>query len=231
MHEHIRPQHTYLQEPRRSNSHRFSQKEPIRRLQHRRADYIHFTRNKLVGPKVKTKGRLLKNQEGRLSISHGDPHSRWKKKQAARQHGFAKHCEAGRTTVSSPRSLSALTASVLAWQRLSVYTVNIKITYNGYTSPSICQRSLRIEHFASMPPLIHRHANLLTVTQHQEVRILLIEGCRTCFVRIRWLPAQGWAIVAAMNFLKRSHFRRHRKENLTNKMAEAIVGQYSPLRT
>lgn len=140
-------------------------------------------RKKVLGPKIKIKYKQLKTQEERLNASQNYSQTSLKKKQVIRQNSSAEHCDVVKKTASSQLSLSALTASVLAWQRLSVYTMNIKITYDGYTSPSICQRSLRIEHFASVPPLIQRHANLLTVIQHQEVRILLIEGCRTRFVR------------------------------------------------
>lgn len=156
-------------------------------------------RKKVLGPKIKTKYGQLNTQEGRLNASQNYLQTSLKKKQVIRPNSSAKHCDVVRKTASSKLSLSALTASVLAWQRLSVHTANIKITYNGYTPPSICQRSLRIEHFASVPPLIQRHANLLTVTQHQEVWILLIEGCRTHFVRTWWLLAQGWMTTAAMN--------------------------------
>lgn len=185
---------------------------------------------KVLGPKIKTKYRHIKTQEKRLSASQNHSQTSLKKKQVIRQNSFAKHCDIVRKTACSLLSLSALTASVLAWQRLCVYTVNIKITYNGYISPSICQRSLRIEHFASVPPLIHRRANLLTVTQHQEVWILLIEGCRTRFVRTWWLLAQGWVAMAAMNFFK-FWVQDAQERDASNKMAVTIVGQHSTLRT
>lgn len=151
----------------------------------------HFTKRKVLGPTIKTKYRRLKTQEQTHNDSLNCSLTSLKMKQVIRQNSSTKHCDAVRKRASSQLGLSALTASVLAWQRLRVHTLNIKITYNGSTSPSICQRSLRIEHFASAPPLIQRHANLLTATQHQEVWILLIEGCWTCFVRTWWLLAQG----------------------------------------
>lgn len=138
---------------------------------------------KVLGPKIKTKYRRIKTQERRLNASQNHSQTSLKKKQVIRRNSFAKYCDIVRKTVRPQLSASALTVFALAWQRLSVYTGNMKITYNGYTSPSNCQRSLRIEHFASVPPLMQRHANLLTVTQHQEDWIWLIEGCRTRFVR------------------------------------------------
>lgn len=188
-HTHV-PQNTHLIDP-DTASPTDSLKVLTRRHYNRGQWTVHFMRKSVLDPKIKTKYRRLKTQEGKLNASQNYSQTSLKKKQVIRQNSSAKHCDTVRKTASSQLSLSALTASVSAWQRLSVYTVNIKITYNGYTSPSICQRSLRIEHFASVPPLIQRHANLLTVTQHQEVWILLIEGCRTCFVRTWWLLAQG----------------------------------------
>lgn len=187
---HTRPPEYTSDRPRYGISHRLPKGTHQKTLQPRTVDCT-FYEKVSPRPKIKTKYRRLKTQEGKLNASQNYSQTSLKKKQVIRQNSSAKHCDTVRKTASSQLSLSALTASVSAWQRLSVYTVNIKITYNGYTSPSICQRSLRIEHFASVPPLIQRHANLLTVTQHQEVWILLIEGCRTCFVRTWWLLAQG----------------------------------------
>lgn len=139
--------------------------------------------------KKKSYAQTLKQKtskpKGKGQILHRTIQTSLKKKQVIRWKSSAEHCDVVGKTASSQLHVSTLTASVLVWQRSCVYTVNTKITYNGDTSPSICQRSLKIEHFASVPPLIQRHANLLTVTQHQEVWILLIEGYQTRFVKTR----------------------------------------------
>lgn len=156
-----------LQEPDMASPMNFL-KETHQNILQQKATESAFCEKYSPRPKITTKYKRLQTQEGRLNASQSYSQTS-SKKQVIRQNSSAKHCDVVWKIAGSLLGLSALTASVLAWQRASVYTVNIKTNYNGDTSPSICQRSLRIEEFASVPSLIPRHANLLPVTQHQGV--------------------------------------------------------------